>query len=265
MTRASFSFGENWCDFVAQVNQESLLAAHFDIESWLGGGGLAGKRVLDVGSGSGIHSFCFLRGGASRVISFDLDPLSVAATRSLWNKMGRPSHWEIDQGSVLDSTFMASLGQFDVVYAWGVLHHTGRLWEALQRTCSVVAQGGTLWISIYAKGPNYARDLALKRRYNRAGRWARKFLEFQWILSLMWKRLQSSQNPFRWNVPTGRGMNTYHDLVDWLGGLPYEVASTAEVLRFCEDQGLRLSRLQESDEGGCSVYRFERPGGDADR
>lgn len=83
-------------------------------------------------------------------------------------------------------------------------------------------------------------------------------MKLPWIWGFMWRRLKLGQNPFLWNQPGGRGMNTYHDLVDWLGGLPYEVASPSEVQEFCEIRGLRLERLEPAAEGGCSVYLFSR-------
>ena len=33
--------------------------------------------------------------------------------------------WTIETGDILNADYLAALGQFDAVYAWGVLHHTG--------------------------------------------------------------------------------------------------------------------------------------------
>ncbi len=54
-------------------------------------------------------------------------------------------------------------------------------------------------------------------------------------------------------------MNVYHDIVDWLGGLPYEVASAEEVVAFTRKQGLILEKLRTSFEGGNNVFLFSLP------
>src|SRR5262249_21225912 len=153
------------------------------------------------------------------LLSFDYDPRSVEATMSLWRHQGQPAHWRVEAGSVLDRSYLDGLGFFDLVYSWGVLHHTGNLWQALDNACRLVKPGGRLWIASYAKVPRYADDLALKLAYNRASWLRQKYMEYRWIARLMWKRYRRGQSPFAWNHSTTRGMNVYHDLVDWLGGL----------------------------------------------
>jgi 2-polyprenyl-6-hydroxyphenyl methylase/3-demethylubiquinone-9 3-methyltransferase len=72
-------------------------------------------------------------------------------------------------------------------------------------------------------------------------------------------RRSRGQNPFAWNEKKDRGMDVYHDLLDWLGGLPYEVASKEEVIAFCGARGLVLKKLNEIGEGACNSYLFSRP------
>ncbi|MCP4109291.1 MAG: class I SAM-dependent methyltransferase, partial [Desulfobacteraceae bacterium] len=163
----TFSFGANWQSFLKTVTSERIESAQRDIVAWLGKDAVRGKTVLDIGCGSGIHSLVFYMLGAQEIVSFDYDQKSVEATQSLWKKVNRPSHWKILQGSVLDKDFIQNLGQgFDIVYAWGVLHHTGAMWEAIENSCVPVKKNGRYWIALYAKGPRYQQDLALKRRYN---------------------------------------------------------------------------------------------------
>ncbi len=254
----TFSFGENWQQFLAASSQEHLAAATRDIETWLGGESVAGRSVIDVGSGSGIHSLSFLSFSPARLVSFDYDENSVAATRSLWEKTGRPDHWEVIHGSVLDREFVASLGRFDIVYSWGVLHHTGAMWEALDNAATLVAPGGRLWISIYTKGPNYERDLALKRRYNAASALGKRWMVYRYIARPLLGMALRGKNPLAWFRMRERGMSPYYDVIDWLGGLPYEVASEDEILRFHRERGFELERIQALPEGGCSTYVFSR-------
>lgn len=252
----TFSFGKNWTSYLKTVDEQKVSLAVKDIEEWLGGGFVAGKTVLDVGCGSGIHSLGYYLAGAKTVLSFDADPYSVEATRTLWEQADRPPHWTVVEGSILDECFVAALNSHDIVYAWGVLHHTGSMWEALENTVSLINPGGLCWISIYTKGPNYPRHLALKETYNRSSRVGKALMVSRIVGRKMAKRLIRFENPFGWNERKRRGMTSYHDLIDWLGGLPYEVATCEEIVDFCEKRGLAAQRMDPRPEGSPSEYLF---------
>jgi 2-polyprenyl-6-hydroxyphenyl methylase/3-demethylubiquinone-9 3-methyltransferase len=252
-----FSFGENWKSFISDMDENSVQSAMDNISKWLES--IDGKTVLDIGCGSGLQSFAFLRLGASLIISFDLDRLSVEATQALWEKVGHPSTWNIYQGSILDEAFLSQLPEVDIVYSWGTLHHTGSMWKAMENTLKFVKPGGRWWISIYVKGPNYERDLARKEQYNSASRLQKRFMEYRYtIIPIMLGRLKRRQNPLAWNQRRDRGMDTYHDMVDWLGGLPYEVASADEILQFASKHGLSPEKIETAHEGQCAVYLMRR-------
>jgi 2-polyprenyl-6-hydroxyphenyl methylase/3-demethylubiquinone-9 3-methyltransferase len=164
----------------------------------------------------------------------------------------------VEHGSILDKNYVRSLGQFDIVYSWGVLHHTGAMWEAVENCASFVAPGGVFWIALYEKGPRYAKDLALKKRYNAASKLGKRWLIGRWILRIMLGRLKRGQNPFTWNEQWDRGMNVYHDIIDWLGALPYEVASEDEVVMFARKRRFVLERSWSFPRGR-SIYVFSLP------
>ena len=252
--KVTFSFGENWRDYLKTVTETEIEAAVDDIRLWLSDADIQGKAVLDAGSGSGIHSLSFHRLGAASICSFDLDPHSVMATKSLWEQAGRPDNWHVQQGSVLDRDFIRQLGNFDVVYSWGVLHHTGQMWHAIENAASLVKPGGVFFISIYAKGGRYEKDLRLKQAYNAASESGKQWMVRKFILKRMWKRARRFKNPLRWHGDSVRGMNPHHDLIDWLGGLPYEVASVDEIVQFGMRHGFALERIRVATEGACSVY-----------
>jgi 2-polyprenyl-6-hydroxyphenyl methylase/3-demethylubiquinone-9 3-methyltransferase len=127
-----FRFGRNWARFLKRLNLARIVEAEDNLKEFLGEGTLAGKTFLDIGSGSGLSSLAARLLGA-RVTSFDFDSHSVACTEELRRRyFPGDSSWTIQQGSVLDQQYLAGLGQFDIVYSWGVLHHTGacgRRWK----------------------------------------------------------------------------------------------------------------------------------------
>lgn len=252
--KISFSFGENWKDFIKYISEEQIDAATKDILEWLGQEIIKNKKVIDIGSGSGINSLVFFKLGAEKVLSFDFDPHSVEATSLLWGAAGKPPNWNVFQGSILDKELIHQLGKFDIVYSWGVLHHTGEMWNAIASAASLVNEGGYFWITIYAKGPNYEKHLKLKRKYNAASHFKKRVMELIFFLPWAGYRAFHLQNPLK--LP--RGMDTYHDIVDWLGGLPYEVASEDEIVQFCSKLGLNLQRIKVRKEGACNIYVFGR-------
>lgn len=153
-----FGFGKNWLNFFRIVDEERISAAEKSLQQLLGLQDLTGKRFLDIGSGSGLFSLAARRLGAD-VYSFDFDPDAVACTQEMKHRYAPgPDHWTIRQGSAIDKEFLGSLGQFDVVYSWGVLHHTGSLWEALDNIHSSVAPGGLLSLALYNDQGGQAGD-----------------------------------------------------------------------------------------------------------
>jgi SAM-dependent methyltransferase len=163
-----FEFGKNWSDFLAVVDEQRIGEAESSLREMLGVDDLTGRTFLDVGSGSGLFSLAAARLGAARVRSFDYDPSSVACTNELRRRFGPPAaDWSAEHGSALDAPYLRSLGRFDVVYAWGVLHHTGDMWAAIANVTEAVADGGRLFISIYNdQGLRSRLWRAIKRAYN---------------------------------------------------------------------------------------------------
>ena len=128
-----FRFGKNWLSFSNTVTTQIVDTAVNSMKDVVDEESLVGKTFLDIGSGSGLFSLAANRLGAS-VRSFDYDTESVECTKKLRQQYAnRDLHWEISQGSILDETFLKELGVYDVVYAWGVLHHTGHLELAMQQ------------------------------------------------------------------------------------------------------------------------------------
>lgn len=254
----TFSFGENWKNYLKTIDDLDISSANEDILNWLSIGDIKSKKVIDIGCGSGLHSFCFHGNGAEELISIDVDPRSVEATNILRARAGSPSTWSVSTVSILDKSILPALGKFDVVYSWGVLHHTGEMWKAIENASTLVKPGGLFWISLYQKGPGYEKDLAIKQKYNNFTPLQKKLFVLKRILKIMWKRLKKGQNPFSWNEKVARGMHKYHDIIDWYGGLPYEVASKNEIETFLIEKNFKLIRDHQRKERTCSIYLFKK-------
>ena len=244
-----FKFGENWSRFLKVLNDERIFEAEKSLKQMLGVEDLEGKSFLDIGSGSGLFSLAARRLGA-RVHSFDYDPQSVATTRELKRRyFPEDSDWTVEEGSVLDRDYLESLGKFDIVYSWGVLHHTGDMWRALENVPLPVADGGRLFIAIYNdQGAISKLWLRIKRLYL-SGTPGRRFVWATFapyfVFRLLIADLIKGRNPVARYVEykRSRGMSMVHDWRDWLGGYPFEVAKPEEVFEFYRDRGFVLDKL----------------------
>jgi 2-polyprenyl-6-hydroxyphenyl methylase/3-demethylubiquinone-9 3-methyltransferase len=147
-----FSFGKNWENFIKNyLNNERIDEAKKALTNFLGINSFNGKTFLDIGCGSGLHSFAAYKLKAKKIVSFDIDPFSVECTKYFFKIAGEPKNWKIYQGSILDKKFIQKLGKFDIVYSWGVLHHTGDMWNAIKNAASLVKKNGLFYIAIYNK------------------------------------------------------------------------------------------------------------------
>lgn len=257
-----FPFGENWRSFLSTLDEQRIRRAEAALVEMLGVEDLGGRRFLDIGSGSGLSSLAARRLGA-RVHSFDYDPESVACTDGLRQRYfpedGGPEDgsWIVEPGSVLDSGYMGSLGGFDIVYTWGVLHHTGELWRALGNAAAAVAPSGLLYVAIYNdQGWISGYWLLVKRLYNRN----RLLRALMIVLHAPYQLgLRSLVRLARRQTRLERGMSLWHDMLDWLGGYPFEVANPGAVAAFCRDRGLRLVKAKTCGRRhGCNDFIFER-------
>ena len=240
-----FGFGRNWQAYLRSIDETKLQAAEDELRQQLGGD-LHGKSFLDIGSGSGIHSLAAQRLGAKAIVSFDYDADSVACTREMHQRAGAPTNWKVLQGSVLEPEFLQGLGVFDVVYSWGVLHHTGAMWQAVELAMARCAGPGSLFvIGLYHKKAYVTPAVKqVKRAYSAGGPLRRGALLGGYVaVTLAYSAARGQLKQLVQNSPR-RGMNVWHDLVDWVGGYPFEAATPAEVVAFVEPRGFKLLRSE---------------------
>lgn len=256
-----FGFGENWQSFIKQLDEQRINQARTSLQNMLGASSFEGKKFLDIGSGSGLFSLAMRQLGGD-VYSFDYDQNSVDATAHLREAFfPNDQNWFVEQGSVLDNGYLSTLGTFDIVYSWGVLHHTGDMWAACQNVIPLVKPEGFLYIAIYNdNGPSSVRWKKLKKLYNQS------FFGRLFVLSIcipyfffltLFLSAKRGTNVFK-TYRKNRGMSIYHDWIDWIGGYPYEYAKVSEMFHFFHNEGFNLVNIHTVSSIGCNEYVFQK-------
>jgi 2-polyprenyl-3-methyl-5-hydroxy-6-metoxy-1,4-benzoquinol methylase len=259
-----FEFGKNWNSFLKTLDDKRIEEAIDSLKEMLEVEDLEGKKFLDIGSGSGLFSLAAKKLGAE-VHSFDFDTDSVSCTKYLRDTYFPDSNWIVEEGSVLDVDYVKSLGQFDIVYSWGVLHHTGHMYKALDNAALPVKEGGKLFIAIYndegAKSKVWKKIKKVYVKYL-AGKYLITMLYTPYYLTknFLMDTLYLRQPPFaRYRKgKKERGMSGKHDLADWLGGYPFEVARIPEIFNFYKKKGFVLNVVTTKKGKGCNQFVFTK-------
>jgi 2-polyprenyl-6-hydroxyphenyl methylase/3-demethylubiquinone-9 3-methyltransferase len=265
---ARFRFGANWARFLSLLDEQRITEAEVSLKEMLGVATLEGQRFLDIGSGSGLFSLAARRLGA-RVHSFDLDPQSVACAQELKHRyFPGDDAWRIEEGSALDRGYLETLGQFDVVYSWGVLHHTGAMWLAIENAISRVAgERGRLFIAIYNdQGWKSHLWWFVKLFYNRLPRLLKA--PFVAIVTMLTHLLVFIKYTLKLQPMTAirpllqdrreRGMSAKYDKVDWIGGFPYEFACFDTLVAYLSARGFSVMNAKRETSLGCSEFAVQR-------
>ena len=281
-----FAFGENWADFARIVDDDRINAAVEGLKRLLAGVDLSGKRFLDIGCGSGLHALAALKLGAAEVFAVDLDPHSVKTARALLSQHAPGCSWRVEKRSVFDlgspsegtprsdvdvgRDLSENLGTFDVVYSWGVLHHTGDMHRAIQGATGLVKEGGSFVFALYRRTLMCPLWKIEKRWYSRASQRAQSAARGVYTGLFTVGLWLTGRTMRAYNIECmkrTRGMNFEHDAHDWLGGYPYESINAEEVEALMSDLGFsRRARVVRPGLSsriglfgfGCDEYHYER-------
>jgi SAM-dependent methyltransferase len=262
MRDPAFDFGENWKRFSDNaLDAEHFRQAQTHFAELMAGLPLAGSNFLDIGFGQGLALLAAGRAGAN-VHGLDINP---KCTQVLLENAGRLGQDRVPDriavGSVLDPKALATVHAwspdgFDIVHSWGVLHHTGAMWQAIEHACRLVRPGGHLVLAIYNRHWSSRAWTAIKRLYVQSPARIQKAVAGAFVPVLYAaKLLVTRRNPLQ----KERGMDFYYDVVDWIGGYPYEYASRSEIEQFVTPRGFMLKRFVPANvPTGCNEFVFER-------
>jgi 2-polyprenyl-3-methyl-5-hydroxy-6-metoxy-1,4-benzoquinol methylase len=262
-----FAFGDNWARFLSVLDEERIALAQKSLCDMLELDNLAGRRFLDIGSGSGLSSLVARRLGAV-VHSFDYDTQSVACTTELRRRyFPDDSSWHIEQGSALNQDYLRSLGFFDVVYSWGVLHHTGAMWLGIENALGRVAPHGHIFLALYNdQGIKSHLWWLIKWLYNKLPKPLNKMYAYGlggFVHALNIVKYTLKLQPMKairplLNYKNTRGMSVMHDLIDWMGGFPFEFVRADVLEAFMKARGFTLVKSTVATSLGCHQMVFQK-------
>lgn len=263
-----FPFGDNWAQYSKHVTDEHLMYAVNDLQRLLGVSTLVGKTFCDIGCGSGIHAVAAAKMGA-KVTALDIDPISTATAISLAKKFGVSHLLTVGNDSIFDH--MLPKSHFDVVYSWGVLHHTGAMWKAIEEAIKLVSLSseGVFAVALYRKTRLCSLWKIEKKFYNSSPKFIQVSIRIFMTTLMDVAHLLRLRSPLkvRSEYRKNRGMSHKHDIHDWLGGYPYESVQDTELKKFLTERNFDLERsfLRFPDKipmgifgSGCDEYVFKR-------
>jgi len=222
---------------------------------------ISGKTFLDIGFGQGLSLLNATTLGA-KTVGCDINPKCKEVLEL--NKQKYPALKDttipVVVGSITEKETVERIktynNKFDIVHSWGVLHHTGKMWKSIDICSDLVNNNGELIISIYNKHWSSASWKLIKWFYNISPQFIRWFMiKIFYLIIMIAKFLVTMQNPLK----KERGMNFYYDIIDWIGGYPYEYATLDEITDYiCKKGYVLISKKKAQVPTGCNEFIFRR-------
>jgi 2-polyprenyl-6-hydroxyphenyl methylase/3-demethylubiquinone-9 3-methyltransferase len=260
-----FDFGQNWLEFSQRaLTPERAEQALMDFGELTNGIKIKGKSFLDIGFGQGLSLLAAARIGAN-VVGNDINEKCIEALEHSASCFPEINLGDIPIviGSILDKTVVSELrgksrngSGFDIVHSWGVLHHTGAMRKAMRNAAGLVSPGGHMVVALYNEHWTSPIWRWVKSLYTRSPASTRKLL-IGFFFPVVWtaKLSVTRNNPKRQK----RGMDFYYDLVDWIGGYPYEYISIEKVESLFALLGFRKIKMKPCDvPTGCNEFVFQK-------
>jgi 2-polyprenyl-6-hydroxyphenyl methylase/3-demethylubiquinone-9 3-methyltransferase len=255
----AFNFGENWQAFSQKsLDADKFKAAIDSLEHLIQSENIKDRSFLDIGCGSGIFAIAASLLGAKKVIGIDISKESIAASVANKDKLAPQNNIAFFHKSIFDDDIFA-MGTFDIVYSWGVLHHTGDMEGAIDRASQCVAADGLFVIAIYNKHWSSGVWKQIKGFYNISPKLIQRLMIWCfYIVIAIAKMIVTRKNPF---TKKKRGMSFYYDVVDWVGGYPYEYAGKEDIVNPMKKKGFTLVKfVKAAVPTGCNEYVFLKDG-----
>lgn len=249
-----FDFGKNWQKFSNTVTDKDFEVAKQSLKGLFGKNGLQRKNFIDVGCGSGLFSIAAKQLGAKKTVGIDILPSSIQCSQDNATKYN-VSDVDFHLKSALDPS-INELGGFDIVYAWGSLHHTGNMWGAIENVSRLVKPGGLYILAIYNKNFSSPFWKFIKWTHHYSPHIIKRFIEILYIAIIIPLKVLVFRKKF---FRKKRGMKIYYDAVDWVGGYPFEYATKSEVVEFLNKREFKLIKyITTLGISGTNQFVFER-------
>lgn len=263
-----FKFGENWINYAESIDEARIVQAIVDLQRLSGRPRLDGVSFLDIGCGSGLHALAAARLGATRIVGIDLDPDSITASRHTLERFAPSAPVVFETRSVFDLSAVY-FGTFDVVYSWGVLHHTGDMDRAIACAAELVSTNGVFLFALYKRTLFCPIWRYFKHWYSNMPAESQDAARRRYIaLKRFWSELHGRDfDKYIKQYSKARGMDFYSDVHDWLGGYPYQSISPMRCHKLMAQLGFVLEREFVAASGWrrlrllgsvCDEYAFRR-------
>ena len=252
-----FLFGKNWQSYAkSALTQERVDHARVAFRNLLGDIPLENQSFLDIGFGQGLSLSLASEAGA-KVLGVDIDSDNLEALNVTYKKVGLAEKPNIMIQSILDTAGLEKpelKEGFNIVHSWGVLHHTGDMALAVKNATSLVKEKGYFVLAIYNRHWSSLSWKMIKWFYCFSPQLLKNIMiTIFYPIIYFAKWCVTGRNP----KDKMRGMDFFYDVIDWVGGYPYEYASVEEMKKMVEAHGFKcIKSIRANVPTGCNEFVF---------